>query len=70
MAMRNNFSETIKSLIPAPFRNKYFIALLLFFAWMVFPDRHDMITQWRLQSAVTKLEKERGFYKEKIQEEK
>ena len=68
MAIRNNFSKAIKELIPAPFRNKYYIALLLFFAWMIFPDRHDIVTQWRLQSTVNKLEHEREFYKEKIEE--
>ncbi len=69
MAMRNNPFQSIIQLIPAPFRNKYFIALLLFFAWMIFPDRHDVVTQWRLQRTVNKLEKEKEFYKEKIQEE-
>lgn len=68
MAKGNNFSKTIKEIIPAPFRNKYFIALLLFFGWMIFPDRHDIITQWRLESTVNKLENEREFYKAKIKE--
>ncbi len=68
MAKRNNPFQGILDIIPAPFRNKYFIALLLFFAWMIFPDRHDVITQYRLQNTVEKLEKEREFYKAKILE--
>ncbi len=68
MAKRNNPFQNLIQLIPAPLRNKYYIALLLFFAWMIFPDRHDVITQWRLQRTVDKLEKEKEFYKEKIQE--
>lgn len=68
MAKRNNPFQSFFNRIPAPFRNKYFLALVLFFAWMIFPDRHDIVTQWRLQSTVNKLEKEREFYKEKIQE--
>lgn len=66
--MANNSFQTIKEQIPAPLRNKYFLVLVLFFAWMIFLDRHDLITQWRLQNTVDKLEEDKAFYSEKIEE--
>lgn len=66
--MANNSFQAIKEQIPAPLRNKYFLVLVLFFAWMIFLDRHDLITQWRLQNTVDKLEEDKAFYSEKIEE--
>lgn len=66
--MANNTFQAISDQIPAPFRNKYFLVLALFFAWMIFLDRHDIITQWRLQRTVNKLESDKAFYSEKIEE--
>lgn len=66
--MANNSFQAIKEQIPAPLRNKYFLVLALFFAWMIFLDRHDLVTQWRLQNTVNKLEEDRAFYTEKIEE--
>ncbi|PHN04166.1 FtsB family cell division protein [Flavilitoribacter nigricans] len=66
--MANNSFQAIKEQIPAPLRNKYFLVLTLFFAWMVFLDRHDLVTQWRLQNTVNKLEEDKAFYSEKIEE--
>lgn len=66
--MANNSFQAIKEQIPAPLRNKYFLVLVLFFAWMIFLDRHDLVTQWRLQQTVDKLEEDKAFYSEKIEE--
>jgi cell division protein FtsB len=66
--MANNSFQAIKEQIPAPLRNKYFLVLVLFFAWMIFLDRHDLVTQWRLQKTVDKLEEDKAFYSEKIEE--
>lgn len=65
--MAKNSFQAIKEQIPAPLRNKYFFVLALFFTWMIFFDRHDIITQWRLQRSVDKLESDRSFYSEKIE---
>jgi cell division protein FtsB len=35
---------------------------------MIFLDRHDLVTQWRLQKTVDKLEEDKAFYSEKIEE--
>ena len=66
--MANNSFKAIKDQIPAPLRNRYFLVLALFFAWMIFLDRHDVITQWHLQRTVDKLEADKTFYTEKIEE--
>lgn len=66
--MAKNSFQAIKDQVPAPLRNRYFLVLALFFAWMIFFDRHDIITQWRLQRTVNKLEADKEFYSEKIEE--
>lgn len=54
--------------LPAPIRNKYFLTAVAFIAFMVFFDRHDILTQLRLQRSVNKLESDKVFYEEKIEE--
>ena len=54
--------------LPAPLRNRYFLAAVLFIGFMIFFDRHDVLTQWRLQRSVNKLEADKEFYQEKIEE--
>lgn len=56
--------------LPAPLRNRYFITAVLFVAFMIFFDRHDVFTNFRLQRTVNKLEDDRLFYQEKIEEAK
>jgi len=67
MAARNNPFQTLVDQIPAPLRNRYFLALALFFAWMIFFDKHDLITQWNLQQSVNKLEQDREYYTREIE---
>lgn len=66
--MANNSFQAIREMVPAPLRNKYFLVLALFFAWMIFLDRHDLLTQWQLQKTVNKLETDKAFYTDKIEE--
>ncbi|MCB0628236.1 MAG: hypothetical protein R2824_30470 [Saprospiraceae bacterium] len=66
--MANNSFQALKDLIPAPLRNRYFIAIAVFLAWMIFLDKHDILTQWRLQQTVNKLQEDKSFYSEKIEE--
>ncbi len=66
MAIRNNpFKPFIKK-IPAPLRNFYFLTLVLFFGWLIFFDKHDVLTQGRLQQSINKLETDRLYYKDRI----
>jgi len=48
--------------IPPFIRNKYFVALTLFFVWLLFLDRNNFLSQFRLRSDLKKLEKEKLFY--------
>ena len=56
--------------LPAPLRNRYFITAVLFIGFMMFFDRHDVFTNFRLQRTVNKLEDDRLFYQKKIEEAK
>lgn len=47
-------------------KNKYVIALLAFFIWMLFFDRNDIITRIRLQRQLARLKKEKEFYRKEI----
>lgn len=66
--MRNNPFQDLLRYVPAPLRNKYVVALVFFFAWMIFIDKHDVRTQYQLQKTVEKLEEEKAFYSQKIEE--
>lgn len=54
-------------------RNFYFVFTCTFVIWMVFIDSNDILTQFKLRSKLTELEKQKEFYlerKEKIQAER
>ena len=70
MAIRNNPFKPIIKAIPAPLRNIYFWSLAIFFAWMIFFDRHDVLTQWKLQNTLSRLQEDKVYYNEKIEEVK
>lgn len=64
----NDLLQDFWKKLPAPVRNKYFLTAVAFVAFMVFFDRHDIVTQLRLQRSVNKLESDKVFYEEKIKE--
>lgn len=66
--MAKNPLQPLLDRIPAPIRNRYFLILVLFVGWMIFFDRHDVLTQWHLQNTVDKLEEDKDFYQQKIEE--
>lgn len=68
MAVRNNPFKPFTRNIPAPFRNKYFLIASVFVAWMVFFDKHDVVTQWQLQQTLNNIEQDKEYYKNKIKE--
>lgn len=70
MAIRNNPFKPFLKKIPTPLRNKYFLVLVVFFGWLIFFDTHDVLTQWRLQQSLHKLEQDKIYYEEKIEEVK
>lgn len=49
-------------------KNKYVITITLFLMWMLFFDRHDIISQIQLKRQLNRIEDERAFYHEMIKE--
>lgn len=47
-------------------KNKYIITLLVFFTWMLFFDRNDLITRFKLKRQLSKLKTEKEFYLKEI----
>ena len=68
MAVRSNPFKPLLNSIPAPMRNKYFLSLVFFAGWMIFVDKHDVLTQYRLSKTQSRLEQEVDFYKDKVVE--
>lgn len=67
MAINNPFRPYLDQ-IPAPFRNRYFIALALFIAWMTFVDRHDILTNIKLQQTLNELKADKVYYEKRIKQ--
>lgn len=58
------------SKVPHFLKNKYVATLLAFLVWMLFFDRHDLISQYQLYSKVQELEHKEDYYTKKIQDVK
>jgi hypothetical protein len=56
--------------LPKPLRNKYFLSIAVFAVLLVFVDKHDLLTQWKLRGSVKRLEHDKAFYNEKIEQAK
>lgn len=67
---KNNPLQPLLDIIPAPFRNKFALVAVLFFIWMVFIDKHNLMTQMSLKNSIEKMEGDRNFYTNKIKEAK
>ncbi|MFW6248983.1 MAG: FtsB family cell division protein [Bacteroidota bacterium] len=48
------------------FRNKYFIAILIFFIWILLFDRNNLIDKFKTLNQLEQLKKEKQYYLEKI----
>ena len=64
----NRLFQPLLELAPRPLRNRYALILVLFAFWMLLIDKHDVVTQWRLQRTLNKLEQEKAYYLEKIEQ--
>jgi cell division protein FtsB len=64
----NRLFQPLLELAPRPLRNRYALILVLFAFWMLLIDKHDVVTQWRLQRTLNKLEQEKAYYFEKIEQ--
>lgn len=54
--------------IPKPIRNKYALTLLAFAVWMLFFDRNDVFTQFKLGSTLNDLQQKNTHYVSKLDE--
>ena len=70
MAKSNNPLQPLLDQLPKPLRNKYFLVLVVFFTWMFFVDKHDIMTVIGLQQTVNKLEEDKTYYSKKLEEAK
>ena len=55
--------------IPASFRNKYLLTILLFFIWIVLLDSNNLISRFRDMRELSRLKSDREYYLNKIEEE-
>ncbi len=53
--------------IPKFLKNKYFLTVLFFLVWMLFLDKNNMISQYKLHRELNGLRKQQQFYKDEIQ---
>jgi cell division protein DivIC len=63
----NPFKPLFRKL-PTPIRNRYYLILICFGIWMLFIDKHDLWTQFKLSSTMGKLHEDRKYYEAKIEE--
>jgi cell division protein DivIC len=54
--------------LPISIRNRYYLVLIFFGIWMLFIDKHDLWTQFRLNSTMSKLQEDKIYYEAKIEE--
>lgn len=69
MARPNPLQLLIQKL-PKPLQNKYFVVLVVFFFLLVFVDKHDLVTQFKLKNSNNRLEHDKAYYERKIEEAK
>ncbi len=65
--MAKPFKPLVDSL-PAPLRNKYIVAVILFAVWMIFFDTHNLFTQISLYQTEQSLMDELDHYGYSIEE--
>jgi cell division protein DivIC len=68
MAIPLNPWQVFWEKMPRPLRNKYYLTLVVFLFFLLFIDRHDLWTQFKLRRALNRLEDDRVFYQQKIKE--
>jgi len=64
--------DILKKITKKPFKlpiNIYMVLFLAFAVWVIFFDNNSLINMIGLQGDINKLEKERDYYKEKIEKD-
>jgi hypothetical protein len=70
MYLPSNPWKALWNMLPRWLQNRYTLTVVLFLFIMLFIDRHNLITQWRLWRGKQRLETDKVYYKEKIEEAK
>lgn len=65
----SKFSKII-SKIPPFLRNKYALTLILFFIWMLFFDKNDLISTIKLKIQLSELRDQKEYYRNELHETK
>jgi cell division protein DivIC len=68
MAIPQNPWQALKSKLPRPLQNKYYLTTVVFLFFLLFIDKHDLWTQFRLRNALNRLDGDRVFYQQKIKD--
>jgi Septum formation initiator. len=66
MIIRFNFTDKI----PAIFRNKYVLTIIIFFVWVLLLDSNNLITRYKEMKELNKLKVDREYYIKRIDEDK
>ena len=53
--------------IPAIFRNKYFLTILVFFIWLILLDSNNLLARFREVRELRKLRNDKEYYLNKIE---
>ena len=56
----------MRSYILSIISNKYFIAFAAVIIWLLFFERHSVIQQWKVNSGLKELKKDKAFYEKEI----
>lgn len=70
MAIKRTPLQQLLDRVPKPLKNRYILVIIGFMAWMLIFDKHDVLTQIKLQRTVNKMRQDREMYKEEIEEAK
>ena len=61
--------EVVKKIVK-PFRNKYILAVTVFFCWMIFFDNNNFIDRYFYYKDIRKLKDKKTYYEQKIKEDR
>lgn len=68
--MREKNNDTgFRHLLFILFMNKYTITSLIFFVWLTFFDRNNLVEKMQLRSKIATLKREKAYYQDKIEED-
>jgi cell division protein DivIC len=56
--------------LPAAFRNKYILTLIIFFIWILLLDSNNLLARYKEMSELHKLRNDREYYMKKIEVDK